>query len=250
MAIRLVQARLWEGGECPARINTNVDDPLKMVRGTETRRNRLVACVVLLFTALWFPLCFRKGHRGTSVDWTSLNLSVHLTITEETLLPFELGCHPRSPALALLEIVFWVKQFVVAIKWVGAFLNGVQWNMVRTFALASYSGIWAVRTKGLLVVDGKLVSWFATKFDEVDEKAVGIQLSNSDSQQVAEALAILVGVRAWLSIWLEGLPIFEVKSDSVAALTMVARMHTRSPQVAVVAKELALTFSESCVRTR
>ena len=86
--------------------------------------------------------------------------------------------------------------------------------------------------------------------NEVDEKAVGIQLSNSDSQQVADALAALVGVRAWLSIWLEGLPIFEVKSDSVAALTMVARMHTRSPQVAVVAKELALTFSESCVRTR
>ena len=140
-----------------------------------------------------------------------MNLSVHLTITEETLLPFELGCHPRSLALALLEIVFWVKQFVVAIKWVGAFLNGVQGNMVRTFALDSYSGVgpfarmvfdafpWGA--EGLLVVNGKVVSWFATKFDEVDEKAVGIQLSNSDSQQVADALAALVGVRAWLSIW-------------------------------------------------
>ena len=40
----------------------------------------------------------------------------------------------------------------------------------------------------------------------------------------------------------------EVKSDSVAALTMVASMHTRSPQVAVVARELALTLSESCAR--
>ena len=170
-----MQARLWEGGNCPARINTYVDDPLKMVRGTETRRNRLVACVVLLFTALWFPLCFRKGHRGTSVDWTSLNLSVHLTITEETLLLFELGCDPRSPAMALLEIVIWVKQFVVAIKY-RALLNGVQGNMVRTFALDSYSGVgpfarmvfddfpWGA--EGLLVVNGKVVSWFATKFDE------------------------------------------------------------------------------------
>ena len=87
LAIRLVQACLWEGGECPARINTYVDDPLTVVRGTETRRNYLVACLVLLFTALGFPLSFRKGSRGTSVDWIGLNLSVrprvvHLTITE------------------------------------------------------------------------------------------------------------------------------------------------------------------------
>ena len=159
--------------------------------------------------------------------------------------------------MALLEIVFWAKQFVVAIKY-RAFLNGVQGNVVRTFALDSYSGVgpfarmvfddfpWGAG--GLLVVDGKVVSWFATKFDENDEKAIGIQFGNSDSQQVADALAALVGVRAWLSIWLEGLPIFEVKSDSVAALTMVSRMHTRSPQVTVGAKELALTFVESCVR--
>ena len=59
---------------------------------------------------------------------------------------------------------------------------------------------------------------------------------------------MLLGVRAWLPIWLNGLPILEVKSDSVAAMTMVASMHTRSPQVAVVARELALTLSESCVR--
>ena len=200
-------------------------------------------------TALRFPLCFRKGHRGTIVDWTSLNLSVHprvvhLTITEETLPPFELGCHPRWRALALLEIVFWVKQFVVAIKY-RAFLNGVQGNVVRTFALDSYSGVgpfarmvfddFPCGAGGLLVVDGKVVSWFATKFDENDEKAIGIQFGNSDSQQVADAL---VGVRAWLSVWLLGLPILEVKSDSVAALTMVSRMHTRSPQVTVGARSL------------
>ena len=47
-----------------------------VVRGTETRRNYLVACLVLLFTALGFPLSFRKGSRGTSVDWIGLNLSV------------------------------------------------------------------------------------------------------------------------------------------------------------------------------
>ena len=75
-----------------------------------------------------------------------------------------------------------------------------------------------------------MVPWFVTKFGEGDEKAIGIQFGTSASQQVVEALAVLIGVRAWLSTWLTRLSIWEVKSDSVAALTLVARMHTRSLQ--------------------
>ena len=53
-------------------------------------------------------------------------------------------------------------------------------------------------------MDGKFVSWFAAKFDNVDEKAIGIRFGDSASQQVAEALAVLLGVRAWLLIvWLQ-----------------------------------------------
>ena len=88
---------------------------------------------------------------------------------------------------------------MVAVKWIRAFLNGVQGNMVRTFAPDMYAGAgpfarmvfdaspWGAG--GFLVVDGKCVSWFATKFVEVDEKAIGIQFGDSASQQVAEALA-------------------------------------------------------------
>ena len=34
----------------------------------------------------------------------------------------------------------WVKQFVVTVKWIRAFLNGVQGNMSELFALDMYSG--------------------------------------------------------------------------------------------------------------
>ena len=46
----------------------------------------------------------------------------------------------------------------------------------------------------------KLMLVFAAKFDEVDEEAIGIRFGESASQQVAEALAVLLGVRAWLPI--------------------------------------------------
>ena len=91
----------------------------------------------------------------------------------------------HARALALLEIVVWVKQFVVAIKY-RAFLNDVQGNMVRTLLLTrtlelGRSHEWFLTPSvggggvgGLLVVDGKVVFRFATNFDEVDEKAVGM----------------------------------------------------------------------------
>ncbi len=43
-------------------------------------------------------------------------------------------------------------------------------------------------------------------------------------------------------------PRLEVRSDSVTALAMVTRMQSTSPQVTVVARELALTLAASGVR--
>ena len=98
------------------------------------------------------------------------------------------------------------------------------------------------------MINGELRSWFTTAFTEVDERAVGLAFGSSTCQQVAEALAILFGLRAWLSAWEGKAPRLEVRSDSVTALSMLARMQTSSPQVGVVAREVALTLSCACVR--
>ena len=101
---------------------------------------------------------------------------------------------------------------------------------------------------GFLAVDGTITSWFATSFTEEDESAVGVTFGASSAQQVAEALAVLFGMRVWLPHWIELAPQIHVRSDSVAALSMVTRMQTSSPQLSFVARELALTLSRSCIR--
>ena len=103
---------------------------------------------------------------------------------------------------------------------------------------------------GFLTVDGRLRSWFTTAFSHVDENAVGLSFGTSSSQQVAEALAILFGLRSWLSARESSAPVLEVRSDSVTALSMVARMRSSSPHVGVVAREIALTLAASVVRPR
>jgi hypothetical protein len=59
--MRLVQAVFWEYGRCPLRINTYVDDPLAMVRGSPRERRYRIAILVLLWRALGLPLAFQKG---------------------------------------------------------------------------------------------------------------------------------------------------------------------------------------------
>ncbi len=68
LVMRLVQAVFWEYGKCPLRLNTYVDDPICVVRGTPEQRRRRIAGLFLLWRALGLPLAFRKGALGQSVD--------------------------------------------------------------------------------------------------------------------------------------------------------------------------------------
>ena len=86
--MRLVQAAFWEYGRCPLRLNTYVDDPLAMVRGTHSERRHHITILVLLWRALGLPLAFKKGLLGRSVGWIGLFLevkehSVDVTISAE-----------------------------------------------------------------------------------------------------------------------------------------------------------------------
>jgi hypothetical protein len=74
--MRLVQAVFWDSGRCPLRLNTYVDDPLAMVRGTLRDRRLCIAILVLLWWVLGFPLAFRKGLLGSTVGWIGLVVAV------------------------------------------------------------------------------------------------------------------------------------------------------------------------------
>ena len=76
LVLRLVQAAFFDRGACPLRLNTYVDDPIAVVRGTRSSRQHLVAEFILLLRALGFPLAFIKGQLGPVVDWIGLTVKV------------------------------------------------------------------------------------------------------------------------------------------------------------------------------
>ena len=195
LAIRLVQACLWEGGECPARINAYVDDP-------ETRRNNLVACLVLLFTALGFPLSFRKGSRGVHLTITEARVKELRDLAEEALLhnlvskKWLKSFAGKASSFASI-LIFW-RPFLHSI-WAATCGRPQRWHSSKLCMGKAVCGGGQVDPCILerCLELGRSHEWScATKFDEVDEKAIGIQFGDSASQQVADALAVLPGYRS------------------------------------------------------
>ena len=53
-----------------------VDDPLLGFRGTQAARDEMFAIIVLLWSVLGFKLSWRKGARGTSIEWIGAKIAL------------------------------------------------------------------------------------------------------------------------------------------------------------------------------
>ncbi len=73
LVCRLTQA-MFSASEL--RLSIYVDDPLGAIFAPLQRRNRIMAIIVLVWSALGFTLSLQKAKRGQSVVWTSVELSV------------------------------------------------------------------------------------------------------------------------------------------------------------------------------
>ena len=90
------------------------------------------------------------------------------------------------------------------------------------------------------------MSWFADTIHESDRAVLSIERSPSSSdQQVLEALALLVALREWSQRWKDRRIVLSVRTDNVAALTMICKMQPHTERMGIVARELALDIAQS-----
>ena len=71
---------------------------------------------------------------------------------------------------------------------------------------------------------------------------------DSECQQIAEALAVLIAERAWTQYWQDLALVLAVRSDSVTALHLLCRVTSSGFGTNRIAPELATTLCESAVR--
>ena len=151
----------------------------------------------------------------------------------------------------------WRRQFQVPLDWVRAFLAEQHGDLCRVFNLdahlrrgepitittdASPYGIGAV-----LEVGGVITSFFSDGLSALDRALLSIEPSPSSvDQQVLEAFAILVALRHWCDQWRGRRVRLSVRTDNVAALTLLCKMQPHSARLGLIAREIALDISASC----
>ena len=86
-------------------------------------------------------------------------------------------------------------------------------------------------------------AYLADAVSEEDAIRLRFEIGSCQGQAAAEALAILVALRAWLPLWGSCRTAVAVRSDSTAALGALGKLGSSSPAVAIVAREVALDIA-------
>ena len=151
-----------------------------------------------------------------------------------------------SSASSLPPALIHCRQFRVALDWLQALLLGRHGPLVRTFPLAE---VWSsegdyIATDacpwgfaGVLFKNFAPIAWFASPLLEGDLRRFRAKRGDSGHNTTWEALALLVAIR----LWLPGTSVLaRVRSDALSALRSMVKLSSKSPNLNLVARELAL----------
>ena len=87
-------------------------------------------------------------------------------------------------------------------------------------------------------------SRFSDSFSALDRRILGLKSTPSCVDQlILEAFAALVALRTWSSRWLQGRVSLAVRSDNRATLALIAKMQPHSPNLGLIAREMALDIA-------
>ena len=141
------------------------------------------------------------------------------------------------------------KRIAVALRWIKALLEGEHGEMVRDFvaeittsgmAIATDAGPWGMG--GELYKDNAPLRWFASPLTEDVLTKFQAEKGVPGFNTLREALALLIACRLWLPR-AERRVSWMVQSDNVGALRMLLSLGTKSGQLAVIAREVALDLA-------
>ena len=74
-----------------------------------------------------------------------------------------------------------------------------------------------------LSIDGAIAHYFSSRIDKFDVDKFKYKIGDAKSQQLWEALAVLVAIDLWSDQWLTDRVVLNVRSDNVSALTLTRR---------------------------
>ena len=148
----------------------------------------------------------------------------------------------------------WVKQIKIELDWFHSFFAGNGPTVERFFSIDAFNRVGTVveigtdaspwGLGGWLAIDGVITEYFASQLTQADSAKFGIPLADACGQQVWEALAMLTAIDLWSTTWNQRRIVLKITGDNVTALTLLTKMRPPSPELAIIARELALRLAE------
>ena len=156
------------------------------------------------------------------------------------------GSEPVTHTVRVAESLKWLRAFLK--RFIGDGLLGRRIDIrewmsgpqVRITTDASPWGIGAV-----LEVESVPRAYLSDAISQKDAQRLHFELGSCKGQAAAEALAVLVALRAWAGVWISRRTAVHVKSDSEAALGALGKLSSPAPAVNCIAKEVALDIALS-----
>ena len=144
-----------------------------------------------------------------------------------------------------------------ALKWLVAFTRGKTGMLTRRFEPGTHEGRARLVMEfdaspwgygGVLLKRGKPVEFFGTPISTEDLMKFSIEIGSHKFQTLCENLAMLIGVRHWLTRWKDQRLVVVVRSDSMSALGAWEKQSSKSAAVNEVVREMALDMAEAKYR--
>ena len=142
-----------------------------------------------------------------------------------------------------------LKRIAPSLHWIRALLQNEHGPLERKFPAKLADEDWEVITDacpwgigGVLYKGGVPMRWFASELPKPLLKKFGATKGDPAFNTLWESLALLVGLRLWLTRCPKHL-VIRVKSDNVGALRMLLNLASKKEQMAIVAREVALDIA-------
>lgn len=189
----------------------------------------------------------------------------HLAGIVEFLRPFMsdlYGVIHRTTGARAPNNCYWTKQWRRVTMWLLAFFQREKDTILRTYRVDSYFGKGLQVTivtdaspcgsGGYMTISNSVIAYFADALTLEDEELLQMKLGMSASQQVAEALAILVALKLWADYWKRPGISLRIRGGNVGVLTLLMKMRPtyKSWGQTMIARELALEFGCSSYKPR
>lgn len=272
-----------------ARLEVYVDDPWVAIRGTQEKIDNLIACLLVGWELLGFPIAYHKACQGPipgeklgEIRGMAEKFLEGNVIADKDLRSFTGKCmsiasviHVWKPFITQFYAALsapkpadtprnctWTAQVRSGLTWILTFLTHNSehevtkrvWDInehLRTDANVLIT--WDASPWGFgatLHLEGRLVEFLEDTPSSFEIDLLQIQIGSSKAQQTMESLGGLVALRCWKSKWQNKNAVLHIRGDNVGALTLFGQLTTHSSVNSIIAREAALDIGMTTFKPR